>query len=112
MVSTTVTVNVPVVSLPESSVAVHVTVVSPSGNTPGSALHEMATSGSASSVAIGASQVASAPAADVASTTTSAGIVSTGSVVSTTSMVTVSMAATAPVASNSVTSIVMPPSAV
>src|SRR6266498_2270073 len=84
VVSTTVTVNEPCPVLPCASVALHCTVVVPSGNVePLAGVHVTATLPSTMSVAL-AVYVTTAPLALVASAVMFAGSVSAGGVVSTT----------------------------
>ena len=80
MVSSTVTVIEAEVLLSHSSVAVKVTIVSPSGNIAGASF-TMSTSASQMSVAVAVSGT-TVPATVCCSTTTSAGMVSSGAVVS------------------------------
>ena len=83
VVSTTVTFCVPVAELPESSVAVHVTTVSPRGNTAGASF-VIATSVSQMSAAVAWPMSTDVPSPLVCSAVTAPGTVSTGEVVSTT----------------------------
>jgi len=83
VVSRTVTVKLASALLPAASAAWHVTVVVPNGNMePDPALHATGTLPSVSSVAVGAFQVATAPAGPVASTTIGPGTAITGGMVS------------------------------
>src|SRR5690349_15274755 len=82
-VSVTVIVKLVELALPEASVAVTVTVVTPSGNVePEGRSAETVGAGSVSSVAAGRENVTAAPAGDVASAITSETEPSTGGVVS------------------------------
>ncbi len=80
----TVTSKVALAALPDASVAVHVTVVVPTGNTePDAGSHATTGAGSVSSTAVGSDQETVAPAALVASTEIADGTPdSTGGVVS------------------------------
>ena len=82
VVSRTVTVKAPVAELPQPSVAVAVTIVTPSGNRlPGGGSKRTATSPSRSSIAE-PEKATTAPSGPVASVTRSAGRVRTGGRVS------------------------------
>ena len=85
VVSVTVTVKNPDPVLPWASVAEHVIVVTPTGNvSPDRWSHGAASGPSTASSAVASANVATAPAGLVASTTTSAGGVTTGAVASVT----------------------------
>ena len=91
VVSTTVTVVVPVAWLPESSVAVQVTVVLPRGNVAGASF-VISTSASQMSVALAWPMLTAVPSRLVCSAVASSGTVRTGTVVSAIVTVCVSVA--------------------